>query len=76
MSLTLDAIAAICQPHNEKIVAEYRADEALKALEQIAGILGACVVQRSPSDDKIIAEHIEECRDIASAAATRLRRKT
>ena len=33
--------------------------ELRKALEQIRGHLGACIVQRIPSDDAIIFEHIE-----------------
>lgn len=38
------------------------------ALMQIQGILGACVRQRAASDDKIIADHIEEAYKIALAA--------
>jgi hypothetical protein len=35
------------------------------ALMEIQGILGACVSQRAASDDKIIADHIEEAYKIA-----------
>lgn len=37
-------------------------------LESIIGHLGAAKMQRAPSDDRIIAEHIETALDIATAA--------
>ena len=42
--------------------------ELLAALREINGLAHSCVLQRAPSDDQIIAEHIEEVRDIARAA--------
>lgn len=43
-------------------------DQLVEALEKIMGIAGCCVSQRIPSDDKIIADHIEEIYDNARAA--------
>lgn len=37
-------------------------------LESIIGHLGAAKMQRAPSDDRIIAEHIEAALDVATAA--------
>lgn len=39
-----------------------------ETLSKISGLAGSCVVQRVPSDDALIAEHIEEIRDMALAA--------
>lgn len=47
---------------------EAREERLIETLRQIAGIARCCVVQRVPSDDKIIAEHIEEISDMAEAA--------
>ena len=49
-------------------------DLSTNALREIAGIAGACVTQRAPSDDRIIAEHIEEIRDLAWAALEQARK--
>lgn len=38
------------------------------ALAEIAGLAGACIAQHHPNDDRIIAEHIVEMREIARAA--------
>lgn len=41
------------------------------ALAKIDALASAAVAQRAPSDDKIIAEHIEAVRDVARAALKR-----
>lgn len=38
------------------------------ALEEIRGHLGACIIQRIATDDRIIAEHIEDAYKIAKEA--------
>lgn len=38
------------------------------ALAEIAGLAGACIAQRHPDDDRIIAEHIVEIKAKADAA--------
>ena len=73
MSMTLDDMMRIVKPHNEKIIAEHRAEEAARSLELIVGHLGAAKVQRAPSDDTIIAEHIADAYTIALHALRRLR---
>lgn len=40
----------------------------MEALRKIKIIAHVCAVQRLPTDDKIIADHIEEIRDIATQA--------
>jgi hypothetical protein len=71
--LTIDDVARITKPHADKIIADHRVAEACKALELIIGELGAAMGQRAPSDDRIIAEHIESAHGIALAAWRRLR---
>jgi len=39
-----------------------------QALLEIAGELGAALVQQSPTDDKIIMDHVREAHDIAKRA--------
>lgn len=72
MSLTLDAIVAIVKPHNDKIIAEHRVQEAARSLDLIIGELGAARVQRASSDDAIIADHIDQAYQIAIAAKRRI----
>lgn len=40
------------------------------ALDEIRGRMGACVIQRAPSDDAIIFDHITAAERIASDALT------
>lgn len=50
------------------MTAKTREERLIETLRQIAGIAGCCIVQRLPTDDKIIADHIEEISDMAEAA--------
>ena len=43
-------------------------DEKIEALDKIRAHLGAAKMQRAPSDDKIIADHIDAAHAIACRA--------
>lgn len=45
--------------------------ELVKALEEIRGHLGAAKMQRAPSDDAIIADHIDASHKLANDALTK-----
>ena len=43
------------------------------AIEDIGGLAHTCSIQRSPSDDALIADHIESIASIAACTLQRLR---
>lgn len=55
-----------------KITEAVRAEQMEAAMREIAAIAHVCVIQRLPSDDKIIADHIEEIERLAKAALRRV----
>lgn len=55
-----------------KITEAVRAERMEETMREIAAIAHVCVIQRVPSDDKIIADHIEEIEQLAKKALRRI----